>query len=130
VNHSAIQQASIAAEAINGLNQRTLAALNRSDDADLIRAKDAYEVTTSLKLLAQRLTLATREIKQLVTDWHDEGHLRTAHTDDTDATVTQFSKAMTDADRAALTLYVAFEEATNALARVGWQAPTALAPRS
>jgi hypothetical protein len=121
MNRTGIQHASIAAEAVNGLNRRTLAALNRSDDSDLTRAKDAYEATTSLKLLAQRLTLASTQITKLVRGWHDEGHLRTAHAVDTHATVNEFSEAMARADRAALTLFVAYEDASNALARVGWQ---------
>jgi len=123
MNRTAIQQASIAAEAINGLNQRTLAALNGSADADLKRSKDAYEVIISLKLLAQRLTLASQEADKLVRGWHDEGHLRTAPAVSTDTTVTEFSEAMAKADRAALDLFIAYEEAGKALARVGWQEP-------
>lgn len=123
MNRTGIQHASIAAEAVNGLNQRTLAALTGSEDSDLTRARDAYEVTTSLKLLAQRLTLASRQTDKLVRGWHDEGHLRTAYAVDTDSTVNEFSQAMARADQAALALFVAYEEASNALARVGWQEP-------
>jgi hypothetical protein len=124
MNHTGTQHASIAAEAVNGLNRRTLAALNGSEDADLTRARDAYEVIISLKLLAQRLTLTSKQTDKLLRGWHDKGHLRTAYAVDTDSTVNEFSEAMARADRAALALFIAYEEASNALAHVGWQEPT------
>jgi len=109
MNRTGIQHASIAAEAINGLNH-----------SDLTRSKDAYEVVISLKLLAQRLTLASTETEQLVRAWYEAGRLRTSPSVSTEATIAEFSEAMAQADQAALALSFAYEAAGKALAHVGW----------
>ncbi|MCX4581349.1 hypothetical protein OHB41_51315 [Streptomyces sp. NBC_01571] len=121
MNRTATQHAGIAAESVNGLNQRIRAALTDGETSDLARLKDAYEVTASLKLLAQRLTLTATELQQLVGGWHQEGHLLTAPAVDTEAVVDGFSTAMTDAGKVARALFVALDDATKNLAPIGWQ---------
>lgn len=125
MDRSATQHAGIAAESINGINQDIRAALAHSDDADLARLKDAYEVTASLKLLVQRLTLTASEMKKLVGEWHQEGHLLTAPAVDTDSTVHDFNTAMTAASNTARALFIALDDATKSLAHIGWQEPSA-----
>lgn len=121
MDRTATQHAGIAAESVNGLNQRIRAALADDQDSDLNRLKDAYEVTASLKLLAQRLTLTATEMRQLVGEWHQEGHLVTAPSVDTNEVVDAFNTAMTDAGKVARTLFVALDDATKNLAPIGWQ---------
>ncbi|MFG3223063.1 hypothetical protein [Streptomyces sp. NPDC048185] len=121
MDRTATQHAGIAAESVNGLNQRIRAALADAEDSDLKRLKDAYEVTASLKLLAQRLTLTATEMQQLVDEWHQEGHLVTAPSVDTNAVVGAFDTAMTDAGKIARTLFTALDDATKNLAPIGWQ---------
>jgi hypothetical protein len=120
MDRTATQHAGIAAEAVNGLNQRIRTALTDAEDSDLTRLKDAYEVTASLKLLAQRLTLTATQMQQLVGEWHQEGHLLTAPSIDIDAVVDDFSTAMTDAGKVARALFVALDDATKNLAPIGW----------
>lgn len=127
MDRTATQHAGIAAEAVNGVNHRIRAALAHAEDSDLTRLKDAYEVTTSLKLLAQRLTLTATQMQQLVGEWHQEGHLLTAPSIDTDAVVDDFSTAMTGASKVARALFVALDDATKSLAPIGWQEPTPVA---
>ncbi|MEU5902680.1 hypothetical protein [Streptomyces venezuelae] len=121
MDRTANQHAGIAAESVNGLNQRIRAALNHAEDSDLNRIKDAYEATASLKLLAMRLTLTATEMKQLVDGWHQEGHLHSAPAVDTDAEATDFNTAMTKANKAARALFIALDDATKALAPMGWR---------
>ncbi|MER7901349.1 hypothetical protein ABTX62_36190 [Streptomyces sp. NPDC096046] len=121
MNRTATQYAGIAAESVNGLNQRIRAALADGEAPDLARLKDAYEATASLKLLAQRLTLTATQMQQLVGKWHQEGHLLTEPAIDTDAVVDDFSTAMTDASKVARSLFVALDDATKNLAPIGWQ---------
>lgn len=124
MNRTATQYASIAAESVDSLNQCLRAALADADDADVKRLKDAYEAVTSLKLLAQRLTLASTQTNQLVGKWHEEGHLHSGAVD-TDKAVTSFGAAMTDASNAARALFLALDNATRGnLGLVGWQEPT------
>lgn len=127
MNRTAMQHAGIAAEAINGVNQRIRAALADADDADLTRLKDAYEVACSLKLLAQRLTLTATSLRQLVGEWHQEGHLVTAPAVDTDTVADGFNTAMTDAGKVARSLFIALDDATKNLAPIGWQELTPVA---
>lgn len=115
------QHASIAAESVNGVNQHLLATLAKAGDVGPTRLKDAYEATTSLKLLAQRLTLTAKKLQQLVEEWHQAGNLRTATAIDTDTVVADFGSAMTAADKAALSLFIALDHATKSLAPIGWQ---------
>lgn len=123
MDRTATQHAGIAAESVNGLNQRLRAALAGGDVPDLARLKDAYEVAASLKLLAQRLTLTATEMKQLVNEWHQEGHLLTEPAVDTDTVVDGFSTAMTDAGKVARALFISLDDATKNLAPIGWQEP-------
>ncbi|BBB00280.1 hypothetical protein RVR_7277 [Actinacidiphila reveromycinica] len=125
MNRTATQHASIAAESVNGLNLRVLANLARSEGADLARIKDVYEIAASLKVLAQRLTLAADQMGRLVGEWQDEGRLRTASALDSGALVEDFGSAMDDAQKSALALYAAFHHATESLAPIGWQEPEA-----
>lgn len=118
---TAVQQASIAAEAINGLNLRLLATLDGAEDADLTQIKGVYEVACSLKLLAQRLTLTATELGKVVGGWHEDGHLRTAPAVDGDALVVDFGTAMTDAHMGARAMFATFEHATTSLSPMGWQ---------
>jgi hypothetical protein len=121
MDRTAVQHASIAAEAINGLNTSTLATLNGADDADLTRLKDAYDVVCSLKLLSQRLVLTAGELGKIVAGWHEEGHLRTAPAEDPDALVANFGKAVADAGAAAREAWFAYERASASLTPMGWQ---------
>jgi len=122
---TAIQQAGIAAEAVNGTNQRLRAALEHWDDVDLKRLKDAYEVACSLKLMAQRLTLTTTQLATIVGEWHEEGHLHTAPAIDADATVADYRAAMARAHTASIALFTAFDDATKSLVPIGWKDPDA-----
>ena len=121
MNRTATQHAGIAAESVNGVNQSLRAALAHAEGADLAKLKDAYEVACSLKLLAQRLTLTATEMRQLVGEWHQEGHLVTEPAIDTDVVVASFSTAMTDAGKVARALFTALDDATKNLAPIGWQ---------
>jgi hypothetical protein len=121
MDRSATQHAGIAAESVDGLNERILATLTDADDADLTRLKDAYEATASLKLMAQRLTLTATQMQRLVDEWHQEGHLHTAPAVDTKAVVDDFSTAMTNASKAARALFIALHDATKSLGPIGWQ---------
>jgi len=115
------QHASIAAESVNGVNQHLLATLAGAEGVDPTRFKDAYEATASLKLLAQRMTLTVEKMQQLVEVWHQAGSLLTETAVDTDAVVAGFGSAMTAADKAALSLFSALDDATKNLARIGWR---------
>jgi hypothetical protein len=121
MNRTATQHAGIAAESVNGVNQGIRAALAGAEDADIAKLKDAYEVMCSLKLLAQRLTLTAPQMRQLVGEWHEEGHLVTEPAIDTDVVVDGFSTAMADAGKVARALFVALDDATKNLAPIGWQ---------
>jgi hypothetical protein len=121
MDRSVTQHAAGAAEAINGLNHRILAALADSDDSDLTRLKDAYEAVASLKLLSQRLTLTATEMQRLVSEWHQEGRLQTGHEVDANTLVNNFSTAMTDASKTARVLFNAFDDATQSLGPIGWR---------
>ena len=118
---SAAEHAGIAAEAVDGLNQRIHATLINADDADLTRLKDAYEVTASLKLMAQRLTLTATQMQQLVDEWRQEGHLHTSPAVDTNTVVDDFSTAMTNANKAARALFIELDDAIKSLGPIGWQ---------
>ncbi len=121
MNRTATQHAGIAAESVNGVNQSIRAALAASEDADITKLKDAYEVMASLKLLVQRLTLTAPQMRQLVDEWHQEGHLITEPAIDTNTVVDGFNTAMTDAGKVARALFVALDDATKKLAPIGWQ---------
>ncbi|WP_328565272.1 hypothetical protein [Streptomyces coelicoflavus] len=121
MNRTATQHAGIAAESVNGVNQSIRAALADAEGADITKLKDAYEVMASLKLLAQRLTLTAPQMRKLVDEWHQEGHLLTEPAIDTSSVVDGFSTAMTDASKLARALFVALDDATKNLAPIGWQ---------
>jgi hypothetical protein len=117
------QSAGIAAESINGLNRRLLATLGREADADMTKARDAYEATASLKLLAQRLGLTCSQLPELTDRWLDERRLVTAPANDPGEQAGAFRAAMADAKTAARDMFAALDRATEALAPVGWQEP-------
>lgn len=123
MNRTATQHAASAAEAVNGLNRRVHAALVAAEDTDLTRLKDAYEVIASLKSLAQRLTLTATQMQQLVSQWHEEGHLVTGHAIDTDEVVGDFSSAMAETAKVARGLFTTLDSATESLGPIGWQDP-------
>ncbi|MDQ0913733.1 hypothetical protein QFZ22_009805 [Streptomyces canus] len=121
MDRTSTQFAGIAAESVNGVNQGIRAALVGAEDADLAKLKDAYEVMCSLKLLAQRLTLTAPQMRQLVGEWHEEGHLLTEPALDTGTVVDGFNTAMTNAGKLAQALFFALDDATKNLAPIGWQ---------
>lgn len=123
MDRTAMQHAGIAAEAVNGTNQRIRATLTGDDDADLTRLKDAYEVACSIKLLAQRLTLTMTELGQVVGAWHEAGHLHTAPATDVDTVVTDAKTALDSASRTARALFTDLDHATDNLALIGWKDP-------
>jgi len=124
LDRTATQHAGIAGESINGVNWAILAARTDKPDADIKKAKDAYEVAASVKLTAQRMMLTARELKLLMAKWHEEGHLVTAPETSLDDTMTNFAKAMGDAEEAAKTLWFALARGTDAMAPIGWQTDT------
>lgn len=124
---TATQQAGIAAEAVNQLNQCLRAALGDEDAPGITRVRDAYETTASMKLMATRLALMGTELSQLVDKWSEEDRLCTETELDTDAKVAEFRAAMTSATKAARALFIALDDGTRALGPVGWQEPTRLA---
>lgn len=126
MNRTATEHANIAAESVNCINKSLLAA--QTGDSDVRQIKDAYEVTAALKLLSQRLTLTATQLDQRVSGWDEEGHLLTGHAFDTSATVMAFSTAMTQAHDTARALFNALDDATNALALIGWQKTPGTAP--
>lgn len=128
MERTATQHAGIAGESINGVNWAILAARTDKPDADIKKAKDAYEIAASVKLTAERMMLTAHELKLLMTKWHEEGHLVTAPETNLDETITQFAKAMDDAEKAAKTLWFALSDGTNAMAPIGWQKEAAAPP--
>lgn len=123
MNRTATQHAGIAAESVDGLNQCLRAALADADEPGLAGLKDAFETVASLKLLAQRLTLAATQTQQLVSKWHEEDHLHSGAVDTGEA-VASFGTAMTEASTAARALFIALDDATRGkLGLVGWQEP-------
>ncbi|MFH8797673.1 hypothetical protein [Streptomyces sp. NPDC017941] len=123
MDRTAIQHAGIAGEAVNGVNKRIHAALTHAEGADMKRLKDAYEVVASLKLLSQRLTLSMDQLAQLVSEWHDEGHLHTAPAIDVNATVADVNRALNSASERARALFIDLDDVTKSLAPIGWKDP-------
>lgn len=130
MDRTATQHAGIAGESINGVNWAILAARTEKPEANIKKAKDAYEVAASVKLTAERMMLTAHELKLLITKWHDEGRLVTAPETDLDATITTFAKAMDDAEKAAKTLWFALSDGTKAIGAIGWQEETSREPGS
>jgi hypothetical protein len=124
MDRTATQHAGIAGESINGVNWAILAARTDKPDADIKKAKDAYEVAASVKLTSQRMMLTARELKVLMAKWHEEGHLVTSPETSLDDTITAFAKAMDDAEKAAKALWFALSRGTDAMALIGWQTDT------